>query len=428
MIDGCYHMKKNSSTKELTLSNNERLFLDTSSIFAPKKYANLKPQGLKIYTFNSGFKKKLDDLLIIIFDEVITSLNFFSNTTTPSAPIIWDKINNKGKVKALIVNAGNANAHTGKHGIKIIDEYVTFLSKHIGCKRNQIVVSSTGVIGETFNPKKITNQILKINKTSNADLIGAAKSIMTTDTYPKTSIKKIKINKESFMIYGIAKGSGMIKPNMGTMLSYIFIESKVPKSILKKIITKNLENTFNSISVDGDTSTSDTLIVFSLNKNNLDYSKKQNVKKLDKSLLELMTDLSLKVIKDGEGLSKLIKVSVINAISKKQAKKIAFTIVDSPLVKTAIAGEDANWGRIIMAIGKSEEKINQNKIKVFFGKNLVCRDGSINKNINIGKLDTYMKNDIIEIIVNLQIGKAKHSVYGNDLNNKYIKINADYRS
>ncbi len=421
-------MKKKSSTNELRLSSNERLFSENTSPFNPKKYSNLTPNGFKIYTFKSGFKKFYDDLLIIIFDEVIDSINIYSKTSTPSAPILWDKKNNKGKVKALIVNAGNANAHTGNKGIKIINEYVKILTKLINCKKSEVLVSSTGVIGETFNPNIINKQILKLNNKKPVDLLTAAKSIMTTDTYPKTSIKNIVIDSHKIKIYGIAKGSGMIMPNMATMLVYIFIESKIQKSLMKKLIKNNLDDTFNSISVDSDTSTSDTLFLFCTNHKKANFNIKKNFNLLNLALFNIMEDLALQVIKDGEGLSKLIKVNVLNAKTKSLAKNIGFSIVNSPLVKSAISGEDANWGRIIMAIGKTQEKIDQNKLKVFFGKNLVCKNGSINKKINLSKINKYMKKKLIEINIILNNGLKKHTVYGNDLNYEYLRINRDYRS
>ncbi len=420
-------MIKNSSTKDLKLTSNERLFLDASSIFKPKKYGNIKPNGFKIYTFNAGFKKKYDDLLVIIFDDIVSSINIYSKTSTPSAPIIWDKKNNEGKVRALIVNSGNANAHTGKEGLKLIDSYVNFLSKLINCDKKHILVSSTGVIGELFDPKAIINQLNKINNSKVSNLLDAAIAIMTTDTYPKISIDKVTIDNKRIKIYGIAKGSGMIQPNMGTMLAYIFIEANVSKILLKKLIKENIENTFNSISVDSDTSTSDTLILFSLKKIDVNLTT-NNFKKLNNSLNKVMRDLSLQVIKDGEGVTKLIKANVFKCKSKKQAKNIAFSIVNSPLVKTAVAGEDANWGRIIMAIGKSGERIDQNKIKISFGKYIVCQNGSISKNFDTININKYMKRDIIEINVYLNIGYQNHTVYGNDLNYEYIRINADYRS
>ncbi len=423
-------MIKKSSTKDLALKSNERLFLESKSPFVPKKYSNLKPNKFKIYTFRAGFKKKLDDLLVIVFDDVVNSASAYSKTSTPSAPIIWDKNNNKGKVKALIVNSGNANAHTGKKGIDIINKYVTFLSKLLKCNKSEIFVSSTGVIGELFDPQLIINQISNINNSKTKNIIDAAKSIMTTDTYPKVSIGKTKIENQEVKVYGFAKGSGMISPNMGTMLVYIFVEAKLSKRLLNKLLNNNLNKTFNSISVDSDTSTSDTLCIFSLNYNELkiDFNKIKNFKKINLLIYELMHELSLQVIKDGEGISKLIKVNVKKCKSINQAKDISFSIINSPLVKTAIAGSDANWGRVIMAIGKSKKLINQSKIIIHFGNILVCKNGSKNTKLNLLKLNKYMKNKIIEINVNIQNGDKSYTAYGNDLTYEYIRINADYRS
>ncbi len=397
------------------------------SLFKPKKIRDFNPSGLKIYTFNAGFKKKDKDLLLIIFDRIISVCCVYSKTSTPSAPIIWDKKNNKGKIKALVVNAGNANAHTGKDGLKIIDKYVKFLTKKIGCNTNEVLVSSTGVIGEKFNPNLIIKKFENLNLKNKNSLLDSAKSIMTTDTFPKISIKNINLDNQSFKIYGIAKGSGMIQPNMGTMLVYIFLECQISKQLMNQLLKNNLDNTFNSITVDSDTSTSDTLMMFSVGNKNINYNKK-NFKVLNSKIYELMHDLSTQVIKDGEGVSKIIRVNVLNSKTKIQAKKIAFSIANSPLVKTAIAGEDANWGRVIMAIGKTEENINQNKIKILFGNNIVCENGSISKKINFRKLNQYMKNSTIDINVKLSLGNFSHTVYGNDLTFEYLKINADYRS
>ena len=397
------------------------------SLFKPKKIKDFNPKGLKIYTFNAGFKKNDKDLLLIIFDRIINVCCVYSKTSTPSAPIIWDKNNNKGKAKALIINSGNANAHTGKEGLYTIDNYVNALTKKIGCDVNKVLVSSTGVIGEKFNPNLIASKFKKLNSKNESSLLESAKAIMTTDTFPKVSIKNIKLDNHSFKIYGIAKGSGMIQPNMGTMLAYIFLECEVSNQLMKTLLKNNLDTTFNSITVDSDTSTSDTLMMFSVGNKKINLNKK-NFKSLNNKIYELMNDLSLQVIKDGEGVSKLIIVNVSNARTKKQAKKIAFSIANSPLVKTAIAGEDANWGRVIMAIGKTKENINQNKIKVLFGNNIVCEKGSMSKKINTKNLDQYMKNNTIEINIKLNSGKFYHTVYGNDLNHEYLKINADYRS
>ncbi len=364
---------------------------------------------------------------MVIFDKITNVCCVYSKTSTPSAPIIWDKKNNKGKVKALVVNAGNANAHTGNDGLKIIDKYVKALAKKIKSKPNEVLVSSTGVIGEKLNPNLIISKFKNLNSRTKNSLLEGAKAIMTTDTFPKLSITNINLDNKSFKIYGIAKGSGMIQPNMGTMLVYIFLECEISKKLMNRLLINNLDKTFNSITVDSDTSTSDTLMMFSIGNKIINFNKK-NIIILNNKINELMHDLSIQVIKDGEGISKLVRVNVYNSRSKNQAKKIAFSIANSPLVKTAISGEDANWGRVIMAIGKTEENINQNKITVLFGNNIVCEKGSMSKKINIGKLNQYMKKNIIDINVNLNLGNFSHTVYGNDLTLEYLKINTDYRS
>jgi len=419
-------MNFKKATKDLGLKSNERFFIKSKSSFAPRHYKDLKPKGFKIFTFNSGFKKKNDDLLILIFDKNVNVASKYSLTTTPSAPIIWDKKNNKGLCRALIVNSGNANAHTGKEGLKNIDRYTNQLAKFLSCSKNKILVSSTGVIGEQFDPNLISKKIKLLPISKEKKLIDAARSIWTTDTFVKTSVHKIKIDSQIINCYGFAKGSGMINPNMGTMLAYIFIDCEITSNKLKKLLSDNLDETFNSITVDSDTSTSDTLLLFSnplkqVNINN-------NYKKISKCINAVMKELSMKIVTDGEGIKKLIKVSVIKAKNKTQAKNIAFSIANSPLVKTAIAGEDANWGRVVMAIGKTKEKINQEKIQIKFGNNLLGLKGKKNWNINLPKVDKYMKNKIIEIKVSLGLGNESKVVYGNDLNNEYIRINANYRS
>ncbi len=419
-------MKFKNARKDLNLRANDSLYKNSKSPFAPKLYKDLNPKGFKIFTFKSGFKKKNDDLLIIVFDEIINVACKYSLTSTPSAPIIWDKKNNKGSCRALIVNSGNANAHTGYIGVKNINTYTNQLAKIISCSTKDILVSSTGVIGEQLDPNLICKKIKLINNSNKKMLIDAARAIGTTDTFIKTAVHNVKIDNQNIKVYGFAKGSGMIFPNMGTMLSYIFIDCEITKKILKRLLSDNLDETFNSISVDSDTSTSDTLMLFSnpLKKINVN----SNYNKISKVLNKVMKELSLKIISDGEGIKKLIKIKVIKGKTIKQAKKIAFSIANSPLVKTAIAGEDANWGRIIMAIGKTKEKIIQDKISIKLGNFLLASNGKKNKKLNFSKIDKYMKNKIIKIEVSLNLGNSSSIVYGNDLNNQYIKINADYRS
>jgi len=424
-------MTKDSSTKDFINSGNERLFLKESHkpLLKFSSVKNFKSKYVKFYTFEAGFKKKHDDLLLVVFMIPTPLSSVYSKTSTPAAPIIWNKKNNKGFCKVLIVNSGNANAHTGEKGIKAIDTYAKIAAKTFNCKLSDVLISSTGVIGEQLDIKKIINKLCFCNDSKNKDLLAAANAIRTTDTFPKTSLKKIKINSKEIRIFGFAKGSGMIFPNMGTMLAYVFVEANISRSNLNKILKLNLDKSFNSISVDGDTSTNDTLILFSLfdkNQEQINQHKKLNL--ISQGIKEVMHNLSLQVVSDGEGISKLMKVNVINAKTYKQASLIAFSIANSPLVKTAVAGEDANWGRIIMAIGKTNEKINQKKIKLKFGNLLVAENGHIYKKINITKLNFYMKEKIIEINVDLGIGKFNRTVFASDLTHEYIRINADYRS
>jgi len=424
-------MVKNRSTKDLSLSSNERLYHTKKnfSIFKFPIIKNLTSTYIKFYTFHAGFKKKREDLLIVVFNSPVPVATVYSKTSTPSAPLIWDKKNNKGFCKVLIVNSGNANAHTGVRGIKVIDKYVRSAAKQFNCSIEQILVSSTGVIGQQLDANKIINKYPFIEDTDSKDLLSAAKAIMTTDTFPKTIMKKVKVGSTNIRIFGFAKGSGMIAPNMGTLLAFIFIEANVSKNVLKNLLQSHLESSFNSISVDGDTSTSDTIMLFSIaNPDDKKVIRETDIKKISKTLKAVMFQLALQVVSDGEGISKLMEINVLGAKNYQQASSVAFSIANSQLVKTAIAGQDANWGRIIMAIGKADSKINQDKIKLKFGNLLVACNGQMFKKINIKKLDTYMKNKVIEINLDLGIGDCKRTVYASDLTHEYVRINADYRS
>ena len=424
-------MSWDRSSKDLSLRSNERLFLkkELNDLIKFQIIKNFSPKYVKFYTFHVGFKKKKDDLLFVVFDNIAPLAAVYSKTSTPAAPIIWNKKNNKGFCKVLIVNSGNANAHTGKKGIKSIDKYVKIAAKTFQCKFNEIVVSSTGVIGEELNIKKITKYLPFPKNIRNKNILSAAKSIMTTDTFPKISFKKIKIKSEEVRIFGFTKGSGMIYPNMGTMLAYIFIEANISKTNLQLMLKSNLDKSFNSICVDGDTSTNDTVILFSLqNGKKKKINQPDYLKKINSAVQSVMFDLSMKIICDGEGISKLMQININSAKNYKQASIIAFSIANSQLVKTAIAGQDANWGRVIMAIGKTNLNINQNKIKLKFGNLLVAFNGQINPKIDHKKLDLYMKRKKIEVNVDLGIGKYKRTVYASDLTHEYIRINADYRS
>ncbi len=383
-------------------------------------------------------KNKLD-LSLVIFNNYANVASVMTKSKTCATNISWlKKIKNFGKVRVLFVNSGNANAYTGKEGDKNLKKIINYLSRYFSCSEKSIIVSSTGVIGEQLPINKIMTFIPKIlHKYSSLNYISKqcdwkkfATSIMTTDTFPKISFKKTKIGNKTINIIGVAKGSGMIAPNMATMLAFIFTDVLLPPNILRELLENVNEKSFNSITVDSDTSTNDMVSFFSTK--NVDCKIKSiNDKKLKyfKSDLEYLSkDLAKKIIFDGEGAKKLIQIEVTEAKNYKDAKKIAFSIANSPLVKTAIAGEDANWGRVIMAIGKSNVAIKQDKISLKFGENLIIQKGELKKNYSEKKITKYLRGKVIVIKVSLGIGDCSSTVWTCDLTKEYIAINADYRS
>ena len=390
--------------------------------------------GLDFKIFKSGIKKNNTDLLLVTFPKLSSISGVFTKSKTPSAAVIdcIKKINFKNRsIRCLVVNSGNANAFTGMKGTKTVNKITKFLSNLYNCDENEVFSSSTGVIGEELNPSKITSCIKNKKPVFVNSIEEAAKSIMTTDTFPKYAISKVKYKNFEVNVIGIAKGSGMIAPNMGTMLAYIFTDLNVSSKVLQKILTNENDKTFNSITVDSDTSTSDTCLLISTNQlknkkiNNFHDKFLNNFKKC---ISNIMLDLAKQIVIDGEGAKKIIEVRVENAKSISSAKNIAFSIANSPLVKTAIAGEDANWGRIIMAIGKSYEPIDQNKIKIKFGKYLVTKNGMRYSKYSEKDLSEYLKNKEISISIDIGMGNHKWTVYTCDLTEQYIRINADYRS
>ena len=347
-----------------------------------------------------------------------------------------------------MVNTRNANAFTGKLGFKGMAQIAEELSKQLtikmseddekknSIKPNQILFGCTGTIGETFPTEKIKESIPKLLKnikyTQNKYLwIKAAMGIMTTDLQPKMAMEECKIGSAQVKIYGIAKGSGMIFPNMATTLGYVFTDADLPSGVLKQLLKKNIETTFNAISCDGDTSTNDMATIFATKKakhSKIDNINNYKLKDFDKALHSVLLNLAKRVAADGEGSSKFVSVKVLNAKNFNEAKRVAFSIANSPLVKTAIAGEDPNWGRIIMAIGKSGENIVANKIQLKIGNYLVAEQGKVEKNYLENEVKEYMKWGSINIEVNLNLGNAEFKVYTCDFTKEYININADYRN
>ena len=405
--------------------------------------------GVAISTISANlYKDPRDDLVLFYFRDGANCASVYTQSKIISENIKWNLNAKNNSIKALMVNTRNANAFTGKLGFKGIVQIAEELSKQLtikmtqdeekinSVKPNQILFGCTGTIGETFPTEKIKQSIptliKKIKYTQNKYLwIKAAMGIITTDLTPKLAMEECKIGSSDIKIYGIAKGSGMIFPNMATTLGYIFTDADLPSGVLKQLLKKNIETTFNAISCDGDTSTNDMVSIFSTKKIKHPKIKSANddkLKEFDKKLHSVLLNLAKRIAADGEGASKFVSVNVLNAKTFIDAKKIAFSIANSSLVKTAIAGEDPNWGRIIMAIGKADVQLNLEKLAINFGKIKVIEKGQLLPNYEEIEVAEYMRGQKIDLTVDLNIGNKNFTAYTMDLTKKYIEINADYRS
>ena len=405
--------------------------------------------GLSISVVSANlYKDNRDDLSMFYFREGANYASVYTESKILSENIKWNLNQNSKKIYSLIVNTRNANAFTDKQGYDGLKKIADVLAKQLTEKQgqdedipkkiltNEIMFGCTGTIGEPFPYDKIITQIPslvnKVRYTQNKFIwMKAALGIMTTDTKPKLAMEECKIGKEKIKIYGIAKGSGMIHPNMATTLGYIFTDASLSNDILSKLLKKNITNTFNAISCDGDTSTNDMVSIFATNKIKNFPIKSINDKKIknfDKALNNVLLNLAKRVVSDGEGASKFITISVKKCKNEIDAKKIGFSIANSPLVKTAIAGEDPNWGRIVMAIGKAGPKINLKKLSIKFGNFKIVHDGKLYKGYDEKIVADYMKNENIDLTVEISTGTKSFTVFSMDLTKKYIEINADYRS
>ena len=390
-----------------------------------------------------------DDITLFYFNEGAKYASLYTKSKIVSENIKFNlQLKNK-LVKALFINTKNANTFTGKQGFESIKELSKYLSKELTLrasraevgtndvvKPNQILFASTGVIGETYPVEKIKNKIpdlvASLKTVQNKYVwIKAASAIKTTDTIPKLAFEECKIGEKNVKIYGIAKGSGMIAPNMATMLAFIFTDADLSANILKSLLKRNIDSTFNAITVDGDTSTNDMLTFFStgkVNNPNIENILDPRLIIFEKKLHNVMLNLSLQIIKDGEGAKKLLKIHISKAQNYQSARKIAFSIANSPLIKTAIAGEDPNWGRVIMAIGKSGENVNVKKLNIKFGEFSIIKNGELNSEYDEKIVQEYMEWDSIEINVEMNMGEGNYIAYTCDFTKDYIDINADYRN
>ncbi len=389
-----------------------------------------------------------DDLSMFYFRDGANHASVYTQSKIISENIKWNLNQNSKRIYSLIVNTRNANAFTGKQGYESLKRLSHIISSELTKKQEQdedapkkifskdIIFGCTGTIGEPYPYEKIYHQIQslinKIKYTQNKFIwMKAALAIMTTDTKPKLAMEECKIANKKIKIYGIAKGSGMIHPNMATTLAYVFTDAKLSNDILNKLLKKNIATTFNAITCDGDTSTNDMVTIFATGKVDNAQIKNINDKKIqnfDKALNKVLLNLAKRVVSDGEGSSKFVTVNVKKCKSEIEAKLIALSVANSPLVKTAIAGEDPNWGRIIMAIGKAGPKINLKKLLIKFGNLKIVQDGKLHQGYDETKASEYMKNENINLDIEIFTGKKSFTVYTMDLTKKYIEINADYRS
>ncbi|MEQ1900710.1 MAG: bifunctional glutamate N-acetyltransferase/amino-acid acetyltransferase ArgJ [Devosia sp.] len=405
------------------------------SPLAPKTYPDLPViAGVRFATAEAGIKyKNRTDVLLASFEEGTTVAGVFTTSKCPSAPVDWCRDNLKGGIaRALLVNSGNANAFTGMKGKHTVEVSARYAAAALGVDPAEVFLASTGVIGEPLDPEKFAG----ITKTMAGRLhagpwMDAAKAIMTTDTYPKLATATVDFDGVTVSISGIAKGSGMIAPDMATMLSFVFTDAPIAAPVLQDLLQPLIDRSFNAITVDSDTSTSDTCLVFATGKAPMDginTTTDPRARVFAEALHDVLHILALLVVRDGEGASKQVTVNVTGASSDKSAFRIAQAIANSPLVKTAIAGEDANWGRVVMAVGKAGEPADRDRLSIAFGDFVVAEKGERAPGYDEAAASAYMKNEELDLRVDLGLGTGSATVYTCDLTHGYIDINGSYRS
>ena len=411
---------------------------DIVSPLAPKKQPKMPPvEGVRIATAEAGIKyRNRTDLLVMAFDEGTSVAGVFTRSKCPSAPVDLCRQNLAGgRARVLVVNSGNANAFTGKRGRETTAATAKAAAKAAGCGEGEIFLASTGVIGEPLDPGKFAHLLEGL--VANAEpgrWADAGKAIMTTDTYPKYATATVTLGETDVTINGIAKGAGMIAPDMATMLSFIATDAPIDAAVLQDMLSKGTQKTFNAVTVDSDTSTSDTLILFATGAAGkrgaprITDPKDARLAQFRRALNRILKNLALQVVRDGEGARKQVEVTVTGAKSARSAKKIALSIANSPLVKTAVAGEDANWGRVVMAVGKAGEPADRDLLAIWFGDIRVAHEGERDPAYSEAATSAYMKGDEIAIRVDIGLGRGKATVWTCDLTKEYVAINGDYRS
>ncbi|MBX3504807.1 MAG: bifunctional glutamate N-acetyltransferase/amino-acid acetyltransferase ArgJ [Parvibaculum sp.] len=408
------------------------------SPLAPKTYAKLPPVGgVLLGTAEAGIKYKgRTDLLVARMAEGTQAAGVFTTSKTASAPVEWcrNSLAEGGEGRMLVVNSGNSNAFTGKAGVATVKATAAAAAQAGNCRQKDVFIASTGVIGQPMDPEPVVKGIETALASASEDKWSdAARAIMTTDTYPKLATRKVRVGGAEVTINGIAKGSGMIAPDLATMLVFIFTDAAIPAKILQTLLLLSVRDSFNAITVDSDTSTSDSVLVFATGAAMKDEApvtraSDPRLREFRAAFDDLMLDLAHQVVKDGEGATKFIRIAVAGAQSHQAARRIGMAIANSPLVKTAIAGEDANWGRIVMAVGKSGEAADRDKLAIRIGGVDVAKSGMAVPGYDETPVAKHMKGSDIGIEVDVGVGKASATVWTCDLTYEYIRINADYRS
>jgi len=405
------------------------------SPLAPERFPEMPVvYGVRLATRACGLRYVgRDDVLFVEMDEGTTVAGVFTRSTTAAPPVDWCRnALAGGQGRALVVNAGNANAFTGEEGLRTVERSVRAAAELLDCRPSRVFVASTGVIGERLDDTKITGALSAMkNDLAPGNWEAAARAIGTTDTFPKGATRSVTLGGVEVTVAGIAKGSGMIAPNMATMLAFVFTDAAVPAPILQAVLEDANERSFNRTTVDGDTSTSDTLLLFATGRAGnipLIGPDDPDFDVFRAAVREVCLDLAHQVVRDGEGASKFVTITVTGAEDSGAAKRIGLAVADSPLVKTAIAGEDANWGRIVMAVGKSGEEASREDMAIRIGGHAVAEQGSAVPGYDEGPIAAHMRGAEIDIAIDVGVGDGEATVWTCDLTHGYIDINADYRT
>jgi glutamate N-acetyltransferase/amino-acid N-acetyltransferase len=410
----------------------------TISPLAPAAIPGLPPlAGVRLATAAAGIRYAgRTDVLLALFDAGTSVAGVLTRSKCPSAPVEWCREKLKsGKARALVVNSGNANAFTGKNGRDAVKLTAALAARAAQCKPGEVFLASTGVIGEPLKATQFDGVMDNLAAAARPGAwLEAAKAIMTTDTFPKLATASAKLGKATVRINGFAKGAGMIAPDMATMLAFVFTDAPIAAPALRGLLKSEVEDTFNAVTIDGDTSTSDTLLLFATGSAakfgapRISKASDKRLKEFRRALAGVLADLSEQIARDGEGARKLVRIMIKGATSKKSARRIALSIANSPLVKTAIGGEDANWGRVVMAVGKAGEPAERDRLAIWFGDIRVAAKGGRDPAYDEAKVSAYMKRDVIDLTVDLGLGRGADRVLTCDLTKEYIAINGDYRS